>query len=346
MADVEGALRSLQAFVVNQWKSGGAAELRLFCESGRLKASVSADFGPFSPSWRAKSASMGGSGSTSRQRRRESRAAARAAAVKAGIEKETAADDEVTAVNAVPVKSAAEKCVALKDNAEKCSAKDSAAEKCDARKAAAEKCDATKVVSEKYEARKAAAEKCDAEKDVAEGALTSADVASTSCLGSQPTQEKTCWTCEGYLTSDHQCDGPPGHDSGDVTLFPPPVPPNPDKDKVDELPPLPLCLYCCHRGDGEHKVHYYGVCICSESECSCFCYCTDEQFEFKKQYWPNGLGSRRAVGPEGRAKAEAFALASEWISDAPCMQKDCCMRCSFDSPCTGGPQCPTRLDVI
>ena len=207
--ELEGALKCLQAFVVDQWKTGGAAELRLFCESGRLKASVSADFGPFSPSWRANSVFMGRSGTTSRQRRRESRAAARAAAMKAGAEKETTAEDEVTAVKVVPVKSAA-----LKDDAEKCSAKESAAEKCDARKAAAEKCNAMKVASEKFEVKKAVAEKydankavekCAAEKAVAEGALTAADVASTSCLGSQPTPEKTCWTCEGYLASDHQC---------------------------------------------------------------------------------------------------------------------------------------------
>ena len=118
-------------------------------------------------------------------------------------------------------------------------------------------------------------------------------------------------------------------------------------DKVkDQLPPLPLCLYCCHRGSEEHSVHYYGICICSERDCTCFCYCDDEQFEFKKLHWPRGLGSRRAAGPEGRAKAKAFALASEWISDTPCKLDDCCMRCSFDSRCKGGPQCPTGLEVI
>ena len=113
----------------------------------------------------------------------------------------------------------------------------------------------------------------------------------------------------------------------------------------DELPPLPLCLYCCHRGSGEHQVHYYGVCICSETDCSCACYCSDEQFELKTLHWPRGLGSRRAVGPEGRAKAMALAMSSQWISDAPCEQSDCCMRCSFDSPCTGGPACPSGLEM-
>ena len=115
-----------------------------------------------------------------------------------------------------------------------------------------------------------------------------------------------------------------------------------DKEQ-DQPPPLPLCLYCCHRGSEEHMVHYYGICICSESDCTCVCYCDDEQYEFKKLHWPRGLGSRRAVGPEGRAKAKAFALASQWISDTPCKLDDCCMRCSFDSPCRGGPKCPTRL---
>ena len=37
----------------------------------------------------------------------------------------------------------------------------------------------------------------------------------------------------------------------------------------------------CHRGSGQHLVHYYGICICSESDCTCVCYCTDEQVEFK-----------------------------------------------------------------
>ena len=44
-------------------------------------------------------------------------------------------------------------------------------------------------------------------------ATASADVASTSCLGSQqqPTPWNTCWTCEGDLSPDHKCDGPAGH---------------------------------------------------------------------------------------------------------------------------------------
>ena len=219
MAGVEGALKCLQAFVVDQWKTGGAAELRLFCESGCLKASVSADFGPSCLSWRANSAFMGGntSGSPSRQRRRERRAAARAAAEKAATEKvvKEKVADEKTAAEEV----AAEKCAALKAVTENCDAK-KAAEKCAALKAETEKCDAMKAV-EKCDSKKAA-EKCAAEKAAAaERDLTSAStaaVASTSCLGSQPTTVETCWNCEGYFTPDHQCDG---HISGAVTLLPP-----------------------------------------------------------------------------------------------------------------------------
>ena len=257
MAGVEGALKCLQAFVVDQWKTGGAAELRLFCESGRLKASVSADFGPSCLSWRANSAFMGGnaSGSPSRQRRRERRAAARAAAEKTGTEKvaKEKVADEKTAAEEV---AAAEKCAALKTAAEKCAALKAEFDKCDAKKAeeaaaekiAAEKCAVPKAVTENREAKKdfekcsalkvetemcdakKAAEKCDAkkaaEKCATECSLTSvstAAVASTSCLGSQPTTVETCWNCEGFLTLDHQCDGPPspGHMPGAVTLFPP-----------------------------------------------------------------------------------------------------------------------------
>ena len=63
MAGFEGTLKLLQAFVVDQWKSGGGAELRVFCEGGHLKVSVSADFGPCNGSWKADSASLGAGGS-------------------------------------------------------------------------------------------------------------------------------------------------------------------------------------------------------------------------------------------------------------------------------------------
>ena len=39
----------------------------------------------------------------------------------------------------------------------------------------------------------------------------------------------------------------------------------------NELPPemtvdpLPLCHYCCHRGSGNHPVHYFVQCMCDES---------------------------------------------------------------------------------
>ena len=80
-------------------------------------------------------------------------------------------------------------------------------------------------------------------------------------------------------------------------------------------------------------MHFYGVCLCSDSDCSCKCYCDESQFELKKRLFPSGLGSRRAEGAEGRAKAKAVASASPWISHKPCEQDDCCMKCRYDSPC-------------
>ena len=98
--------------------------------------------------------------------------------------------------------------------------------------------------------------------------------------------------------------------------------------------PLPLCHYCCHLGNSaKHPVHFYGVCLCSDSDCSCKCYCDESQFELKKRLFPSGLGSRRAEGAEGRAKAKAVASASPWISHKPCEQDDCCIKCRYDSPC-------------
>ena len=67
--------------------------------------------------------------------------------------------------------------------------------------------------------------------------------------------------------------------------------------EVQQLP-LPLCHYCCHRGNDRHPVHFYTVCICSDDECTCRCYCDDEQFQLKKQLFPSGLRIERAVGPE------------------------------------------------
>ena len=240
--------------MVDQWKAGGAAELRVSCESGHLRVSVSADFGPANLSWRADSADGGSaSGSPCRQRRRERRAAARAAAEKAGAKKITASERlgnekvaiwEMDAEEVSTEKSAAEKC-AKKDSAEKCEAK-KAAEKCATQKAAALKCAAEKAATEKAAATVRASTE-EAEKAAAECALTpvSADVASTSCLGGRPTPGETCWNCEVFLTPDHQCDGPLGHISGPVHLFPS----NPTKVLVASSPCPSLSAPAIHQCD-------------------------------------------------------------------------------------------------
>ena len=106
---------------------------------------------------------------------------------------------------------------------ERRAAEKAAAEKCAAEKAAAEKCAAEKAAAEMCAAEKAAAEKCATEKAAEKCVATaSADVASTSCLGSQhqPTPWNTCWTCEGDLSPDHKCDGPAGHISDATCMSP------------------------------------------------------------------------------------------------------------------------------
>ena len=137
-----------------------------------------------------------------------------------------------------------------------------AAEKCAAEKAAAEKCAAEKAAAKICAAEKAAAEKCATEKAAEKYAATaSADVASTSCLGSQhqPTPWNTCWTCEGDLRPDHKCDGPSGHISDATCMYLPELSPlSASVSPVGKvLTPLPLCHYCCHRGSGKAPVHYY-----------------------------------------------------------------------------------------
>ena len=46
-----------------------------------------------------------------------------------------------------------------------------------------------------------------------------------------------------------------------------------------QLPPLPLCHYCCHRGSGKDPVHYFMQCVCDDWPCTCWCYCTEAQLE-------------------------------------------------------------------
>ena len=200
---MQSAYEVFQTFI-DQWKTGANVEVRFFCERGNLKVNLCADLGL----WRPTTGELGPrvwdygglhKQSPSRLRRREKRAAER---------KQSAA---------------AEKCAAEKAAAEKCAAEKAAVEMCAAEKAAAEKCAAEKAAAEMCAAEKAAAEKCATEKAAEKCAATaSADVASTSCLGSQhqPTPWNTCWTCEGDLSPDHKCDGPAGHISAATCMSP------------------------------------------------------------------------------------------------------------------------------
>ena len=184
MAGVEGKLKLLQALVVNQWKTGGAAELRVVCESGHLKVSVSADFDLSSESWKADSDSLGGS--PSRQRRRQRRAAARAAAEMAA--------SEMKVTVAVP-----EKCEeAAAEMSEESAAENSMAEMTAAGKVETDQEDGAK------SAAFVASEEEDAEKKSI--VMENDSVASTSCNGKQLPQWKSCWNCEGEMSFGHQCD--------------------------------------------------------------------------------------------------------------------------------------------
>ena len=219
MAEVDKKLKWLHAVVVDQWKSGMSAELRLSCENGQLRVSLSADFGTAVsavPSWSAVIADSpgdaSGRGSPSRLRRRMRRAAQRATTVKTDPKQsvaEKAATEEVIAV-----KEAAEKAEAEKAAAEKADAEKVAAEKADAEKEAAEKADAEKADAEKAAAKKAAAEKEVVVKGAAEQAA--AEKASTSLCGSAGRRAQLpCWSCDEMFTVDsqgyipeHQCAKP------------------------------------------------------------------------------------------------------------------------------------------
>ena len=73
--------------LLDQWKSGENAELKLICENGRLKVTLYADLGPWAQPEGLRTPSFGNEGlhkvSPGRLRRRERRAAERAAAEQA-----------------------------------------------------------------------------------------------------------------------------------------------------------------------------------------------------------------------------------------------------------------------
>ena len=191
MAEVERKLKWLHAVVMDQWKSGKAAELRLCCGNGQLKVSLSADFGPSVPSWNAATAGVPDDVSVrrnpSRLRRRLRRAAERAATEKTNSEQSVAkkaATEEVVAEKEAAEKVDAEKEAAAcseKIAAEKADVKREAAEKADAEREAAETAYDEKEAAEKSDVEKAAAKKAAAEKKLA---VKGAAEASTSSCGS------------------------------------------------------------------------------------------------------------------------------------------------------------------
>ena len=262
MAEVDKKLKWLHAVMVDQWKSGMSAELRLSCENGQLRVSLSADFGTAVsavPSWSAVIADSpgdaSGRGSPSRLRRRMRRAVQRATTVKTDPKQsvaEKAATEEViaekeAAEKADAEKAAAEKADAEKEAAEKADAEREAAEKAVAEKEAAEKAVAEKEAAEKADAEKAAAKKAAAEKEVVvKGAAeqAAAEKASTSLCGSAGRRAQLpCWSCDEMFTVDsqgyipeHQCAKP----SPVLSVGPGPSPPMVFKKPVRMLDGSPV----------------------------------------------------------------------------------------------------------
>ena len=295
--------------LLDQWKTGRSADLRLFCESGRLKVNMYADLGP----WRAHSdvlslnvSCLGGlqKASPSRQRRRERRAAQREAASESAVD-ETEVIPKAAAENAIAKKTAsAEKAVAAEVSAAAVEAGVECAKKAAVKSAAAKtvKCSA---------AEQAAGFEKTSDKEVSESDAT------TSSLHSKV----QCCNCNMDMTPDHQCELP----ASEVVEHPPPLPLCPvkstqgfevseivDKSEVNgvNLPPLPLCHYCCHLGSGNNPVHYVLQCLCEDRVCSCQYYCSEEQLLHKRKFFPAGFtGSLLPASPGDRPKARTVAEA-------------------------------------
>ena len=221
------AAQKLYETLLDQWKSGKNAELKLCCENGSLKVTLHADLGPWaqpdclwspvSGNWSLHKASP----SPGRLRRRERRAAERAAAEKAtancAANLQTAAE-EADAKNAAAEKVDAKRSdLAGKDDAEKAEAEEVAATQ--AFRAAAVKADlevsVEKVVVEKPALEKVAGEKSAAAND---------EFASTSCLGSEQAANQakpSCWNCDAEMTAEHQCNSTPDEGSAATAVGPP-----------------------------------------------------------------------------------------------------------------------------
>ena len=114
----------------------------------------------------------------------------------------------------------------------------------------------------------------------------------------------SCRNCEGKFTASHQCSdslAPPVTSSKGAAIL---------LGKGSPTPALlPLCHYCCHKGSGLHKVHYYVQCLCSDQVCTCQCYCDEKQLEHKKVFFPSGFSGISCVEPKDRQKAMSIAEA-------------------------------------
>ena len=318
--------------LLDQWKTGHDADLRVFCESGTLKVSLTADLGR----WRAqhdglwpKIASVWGfKESPSRQRRREKRAAERAQSLSSSAEcvankavAEKALAAEKTAENAVDVM------VAMETVAEEAAA-------------------AAAVAKSHFPAEKTCKEIISAESVEKRTATvsTTAEEASTSSVGSQLAQI-ACWNCAGAFTPDHQCDASVSPAPAKSSPLPSPCasPLNAVAEqtstpfeglKPEGAPtpvPLPLCHYCCHKGSGMNPVHYIEQCLCTDRHCSCQCYCTEDQLKHKKQWYPSGWNGMVCVPASDRPKARAIGEANANkldyrgvpMSQRPCEDENC-----------------------
>ena len=136
--------------------------------------------------------------------------------------------------------------------------------------------------------------------------------------------EVNCWNCNQPMTPDHQCDS--AAKASKAIGKCPPTPPVTSEGAVN-LPPLPLCHYCCHRGSGpDNPVHYLLQCLCLDRPCSCQCYCTDQQMVHREKFYPDGFkGSTMVpVDPADRPRAKEIADARyDKLCKWPCNSQDC-----------------------
>ena len=287
--------------LLGQWKTGHDAELRVFCENGSLKVSMTANLGlwkappdglwPKHPGiWNLRKESP------SRQRRRERRAAERGqyfgnTSVTGKASSERAAEEIAT--------------VAAAENAMTAAGEKAAGKKVDEPE---EKGYDESVSAEATGLIVAAA------KVVV--SVESVEEASTSSMGCKQLAKVDCWNCDSAFSPDHQCDtvspascSSPLPTPASIVAKAEPPPLKGLKSK-ENFPPvlLPLCHYCCHLGSGVNPVHYYLQCLCAERPCSCQCYCTEQQIEHKKQFFPSGFSKTLVcVAAEDRPRARAVA---------------------------------------